>query len=201
MKTIHRVYFPVFSLLETSTPAAGDRCVGHRKLLYLEKLFAAILLAAPAVRLLIRSRIQGLESGRENMAASLRTRLKIVKGLQILLDYWLPAAFRIGYLVRSCCWEGRQQGSCDLAHSATGQCLLLMIQLIGSKAANDPYCRTLSCAMLFWQPWHSLLPRVCFVEESNEAMLLRFSHRLDVNRHITSFDDTFVHQGTNIAIL
>ena len=165
------MYFPIFALVETTTPATGDKCVGHRKLLYLEKLFAALLLAAPNVRVQQQQRCDSLVSSTQAPNANAKNMLKVLSGLRMLLEFWLPAAFRMGFLVRSCCWEGRQQGSGAMAFSTIGQCLLLLVQLLGVKAAKNEYVRTLSIAILFWQPWHSILQGVCFVEEACEAML------------------------------
>jgi len=41
--------------------------------------------------------------------------LKVLKALQILLQFFLPAVFRIGYKVRCCTWEGRASGTVILA--------------------------------------------------------------------------------------
>ena len=49
MKTVYQSFFPLFALLENTDHAVGKAVHGHRRLLYLEKLFAAIMLAAPRV--------------------------------------------------------------------------------------------------------------------------------------------------------
>ena len=43
VKTIYKVFFPVFVLLELPEAAPGNRAVAQRKLLHLEKLFASLL--------------------------------------------------------------------------------------------------------------------------------------------------------------
>ena len=56
-KTIHREFFPIFALLESPLHAVGVRVIAQRKLLYLEKLFAALLLAGPRLQEHLKSKI------------------------------------------------------------------------------------------------------------------------------------------------
>ena len=44
------MFFPVFALIENTEFVVGGKCIAQRKLLYLEKLFAALLLATPRVK-------------------------------------------------------------------------------------------------------------------------------------------------------
>ena len=61
LHVLHRVFFPVFAVLEsTGTPHTGLVFSCQRKVVYLEKLFAAILLAAPKVRRPLQERIRFL---------------------------------------------------------------------------------------------------------------------------------------------
>ena len=61
LHVLHRVFFPVFAVLEsTGTPHLGQVFSCQRKVVYLEKLFAAILLAAHKVRRPLQERIRVL---------------------------------------------------------------------------------------------------------------------------------------------
>ena len=183
----------MFALLEVEDPVPGGKCVGHRKLLYLEKLFAALLVAGPNVIGQLRGRISGIQIVGPD-GAGYRTALL---GLEALLTFWIPAAFRIGVQVRHASWEGRSLGGGKKVFSMLGQTLHLLVHLIGvGTASGDPYVRTISCALKTWQDWYDDLPGVCFVEESCEAMLSRFGHRLEVNKHIKTFDETYVLKST-----
>ena len=117
-------------------------------------------------------------------------------GLQAIHQFWLPAAFRMGYLVIEASWNGRTAGGGKQVFPMLGQKLQLLVQLLGvGSVSRDSYVRTISCALLTWQPWFDELPGVSFVEESCEAMLSRFGHRLEVNLHVKTFDDTYIHIG------
>ena len=55
---MYQSFFPLFALLENTDHAVGKAVHGHRRLLYLEKLFAAIMLAAPRVKQQAAERLQ-----------------------------------------------------------------------------------------------------------------------------------------------
>jgi hypothetical protein len=168
--------------------------VGHRKLLYLEKLFATLLLAGPQVGEQLRGRLQSLNRSPGELSADLQTQRQTLLALEAVLTFWLPAVFRVGFLVRQSYWAGRDAGSGNLVYSVLGHCLLLLVQLLGPlNASKDNYVRTLSCALLTWVPWMAQIPGYCFVEECCEAMLSRFGHRLEVHTHVHSYDDTYNH--------
>jgi hypothetical protein len=50
VKAVYQSFFPLFALLENTDHAVGKPVHGHRRPLYLEKLFAAVMLAAPRVK-------------------------------------------------------------------------------------------------------------------------------------------------------
>ena len=51
LHVVYRAFLPLFALLEcTGQPVVGDELCAQRRVLYLEKLVAALLLAAPALR-------------------------------------------------------------------------------------------------------------------------------------------------------
>ena len=61
VKAVHREFFPMFALLESPLHSTGVKVVAQRKLLYLEKLVASLLLATPRVRLQLDNRIIDLK--------------------------------------------------------------------------------------------------------------------------------------------
>ena len=115
----------------------------------------------------------------------------LLKGLHSLLYFYLPALFSLGYKVRKLAWEGRVGGSVrgDLAREVLEQCLALHIQLLGDWDCKAEYTRTLSVALLCWQPTYSALPGCCFVEESCEAMLSRMVGRCRANYQLSQYED------------
>ena len=47
--------------------------------------------------------------------------LRILRGLEALLNYYLPAIFVVGHLVRSCTWAGRADGSTGIVATCARQ--------------------------------------------------------------------------------
>ena len=192
---MHLQFFPLFSLLENVDVAAGQKVVAARKLLFIEKLFAALLLAAPRIREQMAQRIQALRDegsiGGQGASARRRVLLKVLVALQQLLNFWLPAVFRIGYLTRCCTWEGNTLGSSERARGLLEDCLLLLVHLCHDPDGKTEYVRKISVTLATWQDWHSTLPASCFAEESCEALLSRLSHRCSAHRHLAGFEATF----------
>lgn len=192
VKAVHRVFFPIFALLENTECIVGAKCIAQRKLLYLEKLFAALLLAAPRVKGQLVARLQSL---RENVGEGDDPRLvlllKVLSALDVLTSFFLPAVFRVGYKVRCCTWQGRPAGTGNFAREVMEQVFVLLVHLLQDKDGKNEYVRTLAVALATWQPWMNKIPAVCFVEESCEAMLSRMGHRCDVYRTVYGFDGTY----------
>ena len=141
----------MFALLEVADPMTGVKCVGHRKLLYSEKLFAALLVAGPPILGQLAGRLTGLTG--QAVDDKMLGYINALVGLQALLQFWLPAAFRMGYMVREASWNGRTAGGGKQVFSMFGQALQLLVHLLGvCSASRDSYVRTVSCALLAWQP-------------------------------------------------
>ena len=107
------------------------------------------------------------------------------------MHHYLPALFVIGHDVRRLTWEGGVAGTVrgDLARRVLEHCLVLQVHLLQDWDARSEYCRTLSVALLTWQPYLSQLPGCAFAEEACEAMLSRMVGRCRANRTMHSFDD------------
>ena len=197
VKAVHRAFFPVFALLETPMHATGVQVVAQRKLLYLEKLFAALLLAAPRLKGQLENKIlqvkARMEMGKNDIVAQEKAKklYLLLEGLSSLLFFFIPAVFRVGYLCRCCTWEGRAMGSGSKAKQVLEDILILLVHILQQKCGKNEYIRTLSVALITWLPYMSRIPAVCFAEESCEALLSRMSHRCEVYRHLHGFDDTF----------
>ena len=67
-------------------------------------------------------------------------------------------------------------------------CLLLQVHLQDDWRARTSYVRTISLALLTWQPWMSRLPGCAFVEESCEAMNSRLAAACRSHPAVTSFE-------------
>ena len=150
MKAVHRSFFPLFALLETPNHFVGAKVVAQRKLLYLEKLIASLLVATPRLKDQLVVRIQQLKeqiaSSDEVDSMQLQKRkrfLNILEGLQVLLSFYLPLVFRIGYLVRSCTWEGRARGTGEKAKHVLEEVFVTLIHLLSDTQAKNEYIKQL----------------------------------------------------------
>ena len=85
-----------------------------------------------------------------------------------------------------CGWGWTVKG--EYARKVLLRCLACQVQLLGDWDCRTEYCRTLSVALLQWQPWYSTLPGCCFVEEGCEAMLSRVVGRCRANAGVVDFD-------------
>ena len=97
----------------------------------------------------------------------------------------------LGHDVRELTWEGGVGGTVkgDVARRILQRSLGLQVHLLQDWECRAEYTRTLSVALLQWQPWMSALPGCCFVEESCEALLSRMVGRCRANTNLTSFED------------
>jgi hypothetical protein len=212
LTVVYRAFFPVLAHLEaTGEPQTGNRLRRHRKVVDLEKLFAVLYLLRERTLPRIAERLQRLShtgvrvhpdgssssrdvrpSGVQRSAEEDRDRREAVRmltALHDLLDFWAPAMLRIGFLVRECTWNGRPQGTVqgETARRILLDCLLLQVHLQDDWDAVQEYTRTMSIALLMWQPWLSGRPGCAFVEESGEALLSRYAATCRKHRTLSGY--------------
>jgi hypothetical protein len=184
---VYRVYLPVLVHLETVDAAGTAMARSHRRVLYMEKLFASLLLGRGHVLEHLRARLTAYrQHGR-----SLRIyAIQLLEGLHDLLTFYAPALLQLGYKVRECTWNGRPDGPVkgDTARVLLEQCLVLQVHLQEDWRARTSYVRTIALALATWQPWMSRLPGCVFVEESCEAMNSRLAAACRSNPGVVSFE-------------
>ena len=105
--------------------------------------------------------------------------------------FYVPAVFVLGHDVRELTWEGGVNGLVkgDVARKVLLRSLALQVHLLDDWECRAEYTRTLSVALLQWQPWMSALPGCCFAEESCEALLSRMVGRCRANTNLMDFSD------------
>ena len=115
----------------------------------------------------------------------------LYSGLRDLLEFFVPALFVLGHQVRRLTWDGRVGGSATglEAKRVLQCCLALQVHITGDWDCRQEYTRTLSVALLNWQPRYSSLPGCCFAEEPCEAMLSRLVGRCRSNWTLHRFTD------------
>ena len=115
----------------------------------------------------------------------------LLKGLWDVLFFYVPALFVLGHDVRRLTWDGGVGGDVKgaLAKEVLENCLALQVHLMGDWHCKLEYTRSLSVALLCWQPWMSALPGCCFAEESCEAMIGRMVGRCRQHKELTTFQN------------
>ena len=189
---VFRAYLPVLVHLEGLRGMQGNSSGrSNRKVLYMEKLFASLLLSRAHVGSQVRARVAALARTPGALRDSAYS-VQILVGLHDLLFFYVPALLQLGFKVRECTWNGRPEGHVkgDTARSVLEHALLIQVHLLRDWSAGTEYVRTMSCALLCWQPWYSRLPGCVFVEESCEAMLSRMAAQCRRHPNITTFEGT-----------
>ena len=115
----------------------------------------------------------------------------LLVGLLHLLQFYVPALFAVGRGVRRLYWQGAVGGESKglEARAVLEQCLCIHVHALGDWRCLAEYSRSISVALLAWQPYFDTLPGCVFVEEAGEAMLSRMAGRLQRNNHVTQFED------------
>ena len=99
---IWRKFFPLFSYITDPVFGAGARIYNHPKLIVIEKTIVVLLLAAPDMRAQLGEKITLFEGRTDQVALKTQDGLRILGGLESLLNYYLPAIVAVGHLVRNC---------------------------------------------------------------------------------------------------
>jgi hypothetical protein len=204
---VYRAFHPLLGLLECSgEPQSGTRLKRHRKVLFMEKMMALLLLCRHTVQNELLGALQvweqtdpdelntGSQAGPSQVDAPGQPGVMVayLRGMQSLLFTYAPALLHLGFLVRQCTWEGRpgQRATGLQAERVLQYSLLIQTHVQQDWAARQEYTRTLAVALALWQPWMTALPGCCFVEESGEALLSRMARRCRAHMQLTGFAST-----------
>ena len=149
MTVVYRTFLPVLGHLEVDGRVSGVQR-SYRRVLFMEKMFAALLLCKDRVLDLVNAQLRTTRDteGPVSSGASL------IQGLHELLTFYVPALFNLGYQVRQCTWEGRPDGRVkgDTARGILEHCVVLQTHLQEDWVGRTHYVRTMSLALLTWQP-------------------------------------------------
>ena len=180
-----RRFFPVISWLLKPFITVRTKIPCHRKLIYMEKVFAGLLLASNVLKGLITEARDRLSTLRRPMNLENTVAYQKIQSLYSLLFVFTPALWAIGYGVRECTWAGAALDSGKTARTVLEHCLLILVSLTQKHAPKIEYVRTLCTALGTWQLWYDMVPGCLFVEESCEASLSRLGHALTLPPHVT----------------
>ena len=93
---IRRKLFPLFSYVTAPVFGAGARMYKQPKLIVIEKTIVVLLLAPADIQAQLRHKITLLEVRADQAALNTQDALRILQGLESLLNYYLPAIFVVG---------------------------------------------------------------------------------------------------------
>ena len=206
---VFRAYLPLLAQLEcTGEPSVGARVSSTRRVLYLEKLFAILLVLRDNTEDILQEQLRRVEAAIPRNRASntdasssstadavsvLQQKRQMLLALRQVLTFWAPALFRLGFMVRQCTWDGHPGGQVTgrTAHQVLSECLLLQAHIQQDWDAKQEYTRTIALALATWQPWMMDRPGCIFVEESGEAMLSRFTSSVRLNNQLRGFESAW----------
>ena len=122
-----RRFFPVISWLLKPFITLRTKIPCHRKLIYMEKVFAGLLLASNVLKGLITEARDRLSTLRRPMNLENTVAYQKIQSLYSLLFVFTPALWAIGYGVRECTWAGAALDSGKTARTVLEHCLLLLV--------------------------------------------------------------------------
>ena len=104
---LHRAYFPTLARLECVEEARdGAPVTLNRKVLFLERLYASMLLASADVKSALQQKLIDLRTARRLESRETMTptsiSLELLSALSDLLFFWVPAMFSLGVKVQEC---------------------------------------------------------------------------------------------------
>ena len=174
---ICRKFFPLFLFITTPVFGPGARIYNHPKLIVIDKTLAALLLAVPNIRAQLRQNIALFEGRAAQAALKIQDGLRMLRGLEAFLDYYLPAIFVVGHLVRSCISVGCANGYGIVATCLLQRCVGLLVDLAGLVASQMDDVRTTCCALVYNTQCHDNAPGAAHVQECCEALLAKLPAR------------------------
>ena len=161
----------------------------HPLLATLETTIAAPPLNCHILSPLIARKLVFLRGTAESHTDVTKTGIRILEGLRLLLDEYVPGLFILGQLVRECTWAGRHARSPQLAQIILRRCLLMLLALSRAAANRVDYVCTISIALLRWQQHQTDLLAATRVEENNEANLSRLVKRCKKHPSMYALED------------
>ena len=124
-----RVFWPILTYLRKGLLRHGSTILSYPKLIVMEKVIAALMLATPRILRLYRRKAQAATaiSGRDTAHAN---RAAVANAVLHLLSEWCPLLLYLGHLVQECNWSGENNGTGSPGHEVLQLrlCLLRMLR-------------------------------------------------------------------------
>ena len=180
-----RVFWPILTYLRKGLLRPGCTILSYPKLIVMEKIIAALMLATPRILRPYRRKAQAATaiSGRNTAHAN---RAAVANAVLHLLSEWCPLLLYLGHVVRECNWSGENNRTGSRAQEVLqlSSCLLRRLRR-GPCDTVLKYERTIMCTLLYNSKWHQHLPGQAHSEEFGEGMLSKLVR--DKGRNTGSF--------------
>jgi hypothetical protein len=118
-----------------------------------------------------------------------RSKEHLLRGLLDVLEYFTPACFVIGWMVRTLYWTCRTPWTGGMARNCLLRCFCLLLSLHASRDKKSEYLRSICVALMTWTSVHDALPGYAHVEEVNEASLSRLTSSCTRNPNMATATD------------
>ena len=185
----YKKFLPVIAVLLDRELNATQDVPANRRVQFMEKVFAGLLLAWPYVKDLVNNIVQRIRAIAHPTARD-RMTLQRVTAVQRLMSSYAPALFVIGHLVRKCTWEGRELGSARHARESLFYCFILLTSISGGDARKVEYIQSVAQGLLCSHPWYWRTCAVIHNEESNESKLSRLGAAWRKHPNVNSLQGT-----------
>ena len=165
------MFWPILTYLWKGLLPPGSTILSYPKLIVMEKIIAALMLATPRILRPYRRKAQAATaiSGRDTAYAN---RAAVANAVLHLLSEWCPLLLYLGHLVWECNWSGENNSTGSRAQEVLQLSLCLLRRLRrGPCDTVLKYERTIMCTLLYNSKWHQDLPGQAHSEEFGEGML------------------------------
>ena len=172
----YRKFLLVIAVLLGRELNATQEVPSNRRVQFMEKVFAGLLLAWPYLKDLVNNIVQRIKCSAHPRPRD-RMTLQRVTSVQRLMSSYAPALFVIvivnGHLVPKCTWQGRELGYARHARESPFYCFILLTGISGADARKVEYIHSTAQSLLCSHPWYWRTCTVIHNEESNESKLSR----------------------------
>ena len=142
---VYWYFFPFFVSLTNGTLKDADKVPNHRKLIYIERLVAALVLTGHTYKQSLSVMCNRMKALPRPLALHRTTMKYLYDGLSMLLFQYVLASFATRHALRDTHWCQETKGTC--AHTVLKWCLHVIVHLTYGKEHIVDYVCTVCCAL------------------------------------------------------
>lgn len=146
---VFRSFLPFFAYVMDGDLKPGSKVYSNPKLFVIERTVACLFLSVQDIVPRITTRLNALKAIPGPRDAHMEDGIKALEALHTLLTFFIPSLFTLGYMVRTCNWDGRQADTGCLGRTVLYRCFMLISHIVGEGAHKTDYVRTLGVTLLY----------------------------------------------------